>query len=147
MNERENSVFGGEMSQEEFTWLEFGVDEGFPNWKIETEGKVFRMATAVGELVMNYTNTKIYMFDPPYDWMSHIYHKQKPDATPLYVTRPDDEEEAFKYDDMVDEMICAGFRFMSSGYPEASDLDTWYVTFRGNDPIETVVEKILEEDV
>lgn len=142
----DDSVYGGELSQVDFYKLEFDVDEKFPNWEIVGDGQIFRMNTPMGEVQLAYPNAKIYLFDPPYDWMSHIYHKPEPKAKPLYIIRPQHSmEEGEKYDEMVDEMVCAGFRLITSGYPEGIDLDMWYETFRGKEPIETVIGRILLE--
>lgn len=143
----DDSVYGGEMTQGEFYYAEFQIEEDYPNWQVEAEGTVFNMTVNGQPLELRYDNTIIYMFDDEFEWFSHIYYQRGEGQKPLYIMIPEDEEYMESFLGLMDQMVCAGFKLRTQAYPEPVDFETMHKRLRGGEEIEEIIGKILLEGI
>ena len=145
--EPHDSVYGGEMTPYEWYQAEMEVDPEMPKWEIKKRIPLFKLQTAIGKLALTYANTQIWEFDEPYDKMNHLYvHDEEQYEKPLYVYYPDEdyvgEDVAEAFSDFIGKLVIAGFRLHAYGLPTKHDFDMYYLHARGEEEMETILDKI-----
>jgi hypothetical protein len=149
----DDSVYGGSMSAYEWYQAEMEVSEDMPAWKLPPmEGL---QATLMGEeMTLHRFNTRIYLFNEiehngmtlDFGFLDHIYIK-KDDSAPIWIFRPDDPESEWG---MKWEAICNKLTeihcTVTYGLPENTDYEQYYQTSRGQEDMEIIVGRILDEE-
>lgn len=145
------SVYGGSMNQQEFFAAEFEVADEMPEWILPDVKGI--EATIMGEkIILSRTNTMIFDFDwidvdgfkMNFDHMSHIYIHRGDGKQPFWHMKPEDEKgqnEWNKFANMLVNIDCTYY----SGIPRELDFEQYGTFMRGDEPIEDIIKRILDE--
>jgi hypothetical protein len=146
-----DSVYNGSMTRYEFYQAEFETDDGLPEL-VEPELMGIKGKINGEEIVLTRNNVKIYEFNwhedsdgfrRDFDFMSHIYIHRGEGKPPFWYHRPDDEDEQKQYYDLVKRLVMIDCDYIQ-GLPRTLDFEHFYNHFRGEEPIDDVIEQILE---
>lgn len=161
----EDSVFGGEMTQMQFYNAEFRVSDEQPEWITPSAQGI--PATIYGqELILSRFNTKVYFFgitpgemygepfEADYSVMSHIYIHRGQGFPPIWVPYPEylpgmDEEEYADAEEGWMQLACRLTEIGCedvTGSPKDLDFEQFYNTWRGTEPLEDVIRRIIASE-
>lgn len=125
----------GNYEHENWYWeSEFAASDELPDMEVTVPSPLVKVQCALGDLALNYANTRLYTFNSDWKHLNHIYHM--PESTAIYMF--DSPEE------LMDELFEQEFKHIFSPFPEYMDLEAYHQYVRGEDPIEEVARKLYE---
>lgn len=149
----DDSVYGGNMNQQEFYDAEFEVAECMPRF-ILPDVKGIEARIGGEEIILCRNNVMIYDFDIlvdeengityDFEWMSHIYIHRGEGKPPYWHVKPEDEDEQEQWNDLAKRLIDIDCDYRT-GIPKELDFEQFYDFTRGCEPMSDIIEQIINE--
>ena len=155
MSERFNqdSVYGGEMTPEQWVQAEMEVSEEMPEW-ILPDVKGIKATIGNEEIILCRNNTMIFDFDTlvdeengityDFEWMSHIYIHRGEGKPPFWHVKPEDEAGQEEWNNLANRLIDLDCDYRT-GVPKQMDFEQFYHNLRGEEPMDDIIERIQDE--
>ena len=132
---------GGEMSVTDWLYLECDVDERMPSWQSANVPKPFGVKINGEQYKFAYHNTRGWLFDGEYQWMSFIWHNGE-NGGEYFIP---EELGMENFQALYSELIKRGFHIGNRRTPtnEAYNLHSQHI--RGNENIDSIIGRIMLE--